>query len=144
MRVFIVQGLGKRHWRVGALDEGQYKETCRHSVLRQIEGFDPIIDDVLEPGDILYIPPGFPHDGYALEPSMSYSVGYRSPKQQELLSNFADYVLAHDMGDHHLHNPAQETQEAKGVIQDKDLNQLKAMLKNSLNDEATLNPDAGA
>ncbi|PKF79613.1 50S ribosomal protein L16 arginine hydroxylase [Vibrio sp. vnigr-6D03] len=141
--VFIVQGLGKRHWRVGALDEGQYKETCRHSVLRQIEGFDPIIDDVLEPGDILYIPPGFPHDGYALEPSMSYSVGYRSPKQQELLSNFADYVLAHDMGDHHLHNPAQETQETKGVIQDKDLNQLKAMLKNSLNDEATLDKFIG-
>ncbi|MBD1558246.1 cupin domain-containing protein [Vibrio sp. S9_S30] len=141
--VFIIQGLGKRHWRVGALDKGQYQETCRHSALRQIEGFDPIIDDVLEPGDILYIPPGFPHDGYALEPSMSYSVGYRSPKQQELLSNFADYVLAHDMGDHHLHNPAQETQETTGVIQHKDLNQLKAMLKNSLSDEATLDKFIG-
>ncbi|BCL69299.1 50S ribosomal protein L16 arginine hydroxylase [Vibrio nigripulchritudo] len=141
--VFIIQGLGKRHWRVGAKDEGQYTETCRHSVLRQIEGFDPIIDDVLEPGDILYIPPGFPHDGYALEPSMSYSVGYRSPKQQELLSNFADYVLVQDMGDHHLQNPQQETQESTGVIQSKDLDQLKSMLKNSLEDEDVLDKFIG-
>ncbi len=141
--VFIIQGSGKRHWRVGAYDKGQYKETCQHSALKQIEGFEPIIDDVLETGDILYIPPGFPHDGYALEPSLSYSVGYRSPKQQELLSNYADYVLAQDMGEHHLHNPDQGLQETTGVIQANDLHQLKKMLKDAVNDEAVLNKFMG-
>lgn len=130
--VFIIQGSGKRHWRVGALDEGQYKETSRHVALRQIEGFEPIIDDILEPGDILYIPPGFPHDGYALEPSMSYSVGFRSPKEQELISNFADYVLAHDMGDVHMHNPNLSTQDGNGKIQTSDLQHLTTMLNSSL------------
>ncbi len=51
----------------------QYQETIQASALRQIEGFDPIIDETLKPGDILY-PPGFPHEGTTLEPSMSYSV----------------------------------------------------------------------
>ncbi|MFA0087477.1 JmjC domain-containing protein [Vibrio sp. 10N.261.51.F12] len=132
--VFIIQGMGKRHWRVGAKDVGQYKETCRHEALRQIESFDAEIDQVLEPGDILYIPPGFPHDGYALEPSMSYSVGFRSPKEQELVSNFADYVLAHDYGDVHLHKPELTTQENHGAISASDLESLTQMLKSKLDD----------
>ena len=45
------------------------------------------------PGDILYIPPGFPHEGYSLENSLNYSVGYRAPNARELFSGFADYVL---------------------------------------------------
>ncbi|MCL9782326.1 cupin domain-containing protein [Vibrio sp. S4M6] len=100
--VFIVQGSGKRHWRVGAKDEGQYKEVIQGQALRQIEQFDAIIDVVLEPGDILYIPPGFPHEGYALENSMSYSIGYRTPKEQELISQFADYYLEHGFGENHV------------------------------------------
>lgn len=134
--VFIIQGMGKRHWRVGAKDQGQYVETCRASALRQIESFDAIIDDVLQPGDILYIPPGFPHDGYALEPSLSYSIGFRSPKEQELISNFADYILAHDIGDVHMHKPELATQENFGEIATSDLANLTAMLKAGLNDSA--------
>ncbi|GAD79392.1 ribosomal protein uL16 3-hydroxylase [Vibrio ezurae] len=141
--VFIIQGSGKRHWRVGAKDEGQYVETCRHSALRQIESFDAIIDDILEPGDILYIPPGFPHDGYALEPSMSYSVGFRSPKEQELISNFADYVLANDIGDKHLHKPELSTQNNFGQISSSDLQSLTQMLKASLDDEQCISDFMG-
>lgn len=136
--VFICQGLGKRHWRVGAKDEGQYEEVIQAQALRQIKSFDAIIDEVLEPGDILYIPPGFPHDGYALEPSMSYSVGFRSPKEQELLSNFADYILAHDIGDVHLHNPEQKTQSGSGMIQTTDTQLLTGMLKKAFEDPARI------
>ncbi|USD40215.1 cupin domain-containing protein [Vibrio sp. SCSIO 43135] len=136
--VFIIQGSGRRHWRVGAKDIGQYKETCRSSALRQIEGFDAVIDAILEPGDILYIPPGYPHDGYALEPSMSYSVGYRSPKEQELVSNFADYILAHDMGDVHLSNPDLRARQQFGEIQQQDLTQLTEMLTSALEHPETI------
>ncbi|WP_261818159.1 ribosomal protein uL16 3-hydroxylase [Vibrio gallicus] len=131
--VFIIQGSGKRHWRVGAKDVGQYKEVQHHSALRQIESFDAQIDDVLQPGDILYIPPGFPHDGYALEPSMSYSIGFRSPKEQELISNFADFVLAHDYGDKHLHKPELSTQPNNGELKTDDLTSLVDMLKAQIN-----------
>ncbi|MGF1756088.1 cupin domain-containing protein [Vibrio makurazakiensis] len=141
--VFIIQGNGKRHWRVGAKDEGQYKETCRASALRQIEGFDSIIDETLEPGDILYIPPGFPHEGTTLEASMSYSIGYRSPKEQELVSNFADFVLAHDMGDVHLHDPEFSVQENNGQIRTSDLENLTNMLKASFEENGTVNDFMG-
>ncbi|MGB1320286.1 MAG: JmjC domain-containing protein [Vibrio gallaecicus] len=141
--VFIIQGQGKRQWRVGAKDVGQYKETCRASALRQIEGFDAIIDETLEPGDILYIPPGFPHEGNTLEPSMSYSIGYRSPKEQELISNFADFVLAHDMGDVHLHDPEFKTQDTYGKIRTSDLANLTTMLKSALEQPDTVNDFMG-
>ncbi|MDN3609659.1 JmjC domain-containing protein [Vibrio ostreicida] len=133
--VFIVQGSGKRRWRVGAFDQGQYQETIQGGALRQIEGFDALIDQVLEPGDILYIPPGFPHEGHTLEPSMSYSLGFRSPKEQELLSNFADYILAHDKGDVHLHNPQMTSQTEHGKILAHDADQLTTMLKSALQSE---------
>ncbi|MDA0127676.1 cupin domain-containing protein [Vibrio sp. MarTm2] len=129
--VFIIQGSGKRRWRVGAADEGQYQESIQ-GALRQIEGFDAIIDEVLEPGDILYIPPGFPHEGNTIEPSMSYSMGFRSPKEQELLSHFADYVLAKEKGDVHLHNPQMQTQRNQGEILRSDLTLLTQMLQSAL------------
>lgn len=142
--VFIIQGSGKRRWRVGDIDKGQYKESIQAGALRQIEGFDPIIDDVLEPGDILYIPPGFPHEGNTLEPSMSYSIGFRSPKEQELLCNFADYVLAHDMGDVHLHNPEQSTQSNNGELLNQDIDKLTDMLKAALNSQQDIRSFMGA
>ncbi|MGB2078527.1 MAG: JmjC domain-containing protein [Vibrio sp.] len=141
--VFICQGMGKRHWQVGALDEGQYQENHRTPALRQIEGFEPILDDVLEAGDILYIPAGFPHHGYALEPSLSYSMGYRSPKSQELLSNFADFVLAHDRGDVHMHQPDQALQQNPGALGHTDMQVLSQMLKSDLQDEAFINKFLG-
>ncbi|NVJ54848.1 MAG: cupin domain-containing protein [Vibrionaceae bacterium] len=133
--VFIIQGSGKRRWRVGDMDKGQYKESIQGGALRQIEGFDAIIDEVLQPGDILYIPPGFPHEGNTLEPSMSYSMGFRSPKEQELLSNFADYVLSYDKGDVHLHNPDIQAQTNHGEIQNQDLTKLTDMLMSALRSE---------
>ncbi|NYZ53364.1 cupin domain-containing protein, partial [Escherichia coli] len=71
--VFIIQGTGRRRWRVG--EKLQMKQHCPHPDLLQVDPFEAIIDEELEPGDILYIPPGFPHEGYALENAMNYSVG---------------------------------------------------------------------
>jgi ribosomal protein L16 Arg81 hydroxylase len=55
------------------------KQHCPHPDLLQVDPFEGIIDEELEPGDILYIPPGFPHEGYSLENSLNYSVGFRAP-----------------------------------------------------------------
>jgi 50S ribosomal protein L16 3-hydroxylase len=87
--VFIIQGLGKRHWRIG--DKKEFNEFAAHGALKHCEPFDAIIDVILEPGDILYIPCGFPHEGYATEPAMNYSVGFRAPDQNDLLSSFTDH-----------------------------------------------------
>ncbi|MGF1683784.1 JmjC domain-containing protein [Photobacterium minamisatsumaniensis] len=129
--VFIIQGSGKRHWRVGPKKD-DYEEEFGHSGLRQIKSFEPILDDILEPGDILYIPPGFPHDGYAIDTSMSFSVGFRSPKKQELLSSFADFVIANEVGDVHYHNPALPARKTPGAILESEAQDLEAMMRSLL------------
>lgn len=131
--VFIIQGMGKRRWRVGPL--GEYKDANHLTGLRQIEGFEPIIDEILEPGDILYIPPGFPHEGNTIDVSLSYSVGYRSPKEQELLSGFADHVLSNELGDIHYHNPRMQTRAQFGMIPNSEYRSLNEMLMKLINDE---------
>lgn len=91
--VFIIQGKGQRHWKVGP--RGNHLEKSPHPRLRQVEPFSTVIDEMLQPGDMIYIPPGFPHDGVALEDCLNYSVGFRAPNQNELLSAFADYAIDH-------------------------------------------------
>ncbi|MFA0414581.1 cupin domain-containing protein [Vibrio renipiscarius] len=141
--VFIIQGQGKREWKVGAKDIGQYTEVIQGGALRQIEGFDAIIDDILLPGDMLYIPPGFPHEGTTLEASLSYSLGYRSPTEQELLSHFADHTIANDLGNHHMHDPDLPAQSHYGQIGNQSLTMLKQMLHNAMNADDVLNTFIG-
>ncbi|MDV5170466.1 cupin domain-containing protein [Photobacterium rosenbergii] len=129
--VFIVQGSGKRRWRVGP-KQGNYEEEFGHPALRQIKSFEPIIDEILEPGDILYIPPGFPHDGIAIETSMSFSIGFRSPKKQELLSSFADFVIANEVGDVHYHNPDLPARNTPGAILASEFADMEAMMRSLL------------
>ena len=107
--VFIIQGSGRRRWRVG--NNVHIKQHCPHPDLLQVEPFDAIIDEVLAPGDIIYIPPGFPHDGYSLENALNYSVGFRAPSGKELLSSFADYALANDIGTHRYSDPQLQMRE---------------------------------
>ncbi|GIU12844.1 MULTISPECIES: cupin domain-containing protein [unclassified Shewanella] len=94
--VFIIQGEGQRHWTVG--DKGQYAPKNNDPTTPLIEGFEPIIDVVLEKGDLLYIPPGFPHQGQTLTLAMSYSIGFRAPSQQELFSEMADALIDANSG----------------------------------------------
>lgn len=94
--VFIIQGMGRRHWRVG--ERQPVKNATPHPQLLQVEGFISSIDEILLPGDMLYIPPHCPHEGYAIEPSLNYSIGFRAPNQRELLSSFADFIIEHDHG----------------------------------------------
>ncbi|MBY6185609.1 cupin domain-containing protein [Marinobacter hydrocarbonoclasticus] len=94
--VFILQGVGERRWQVGDRGVHQARTDCPGMAL--VEDFEPIIDVVMQPGDLLYIPPGYPHCGQTLSPSLSYSLGYRAPSQQELLSALADHLLDSNLG----------------------------------------------
>ncbi|MCC2604573.1 cupin domain-containing protein [Planctobacterium marinum] len=89
--VFIVQGKGSRRWQVGLPDD--FEEITPHPKLRQISQFTPIIDEILYPGDIVYIPPGHPHNGVAQEECLNYSIGFRAANQIELLNSFCDHLL---------------------------------------------------
>lgn len=133
--VFICQGSGKRHWRVG--DRGQHAEVIAHEALLHVEPFDAIIDAELETGDILYIPPGFPHEGVALEPSMSFSVGFRANSAISLLSGFADHLIDNELGGQLLEDPHRQAIANSGEISHQDYQSIKAQLQNLLDDDST-------
>ncbi|WP_076413572.1 cupin domain-containing protein [Shewanella sp. UCD-KL12] len=94
--VFLLQGEGTRRWKVGAKGEYSPRGGDTHTAL--IDDFEPIIDVVLEKGDMLYIPPGFPHRGETITTALSYSIGFRAPSQQELMSSLADQLLDTNTG----------------------------------------------
>ena len=79
--VFLLQAHGKRRWRIGR----QKNLSLQPDVpLKILTHFEPEEEYVLEPGDMLYLPPMWAHDGIAEGECMTYSVGFRSPKQDEL------------------------------------------------------------
>lgn len=128
--VFLVQGKGKRRWQVGK--PADYKEIFPHPALRQIEGFTPVIDEVLSPGDVLYIPPGWPHDGKALENCLTYSVGFRAPNTAQLADSLAlmldDNIVNPRFSDAHR---AQSSNPA--LVEAHDINALKQQLIYAIN-----------
>lgn len=66
--VFLIQGPGRRRWRIGG-------RTF-----------------IAEPGDLVYLPPGREHDGVALDPCFTYSIGFRAPRGAELAAAFLDFL----------------------------------------------------
>ena len=124
--VFIIQGMGRRRWRVG--DALPLKQHCPHPALLHVEPFTPIIEVEMNPGDILYIPPGFPHDGYTYENTLNYSVGFRGPNGRELISSFADYVLENDLGEKYYTDPDLTCREHAGKVEEHELERLRMMM----------------
>ncbi len=135
--VFIIQGSGKRHWRVG--DALPLKQWCPHPALLHVEPFDAIIDTILESGDILYIPPGFPHEGYTIETAMSFSIGFRAPNGRELISSFADYVLEHDLGNIHYTDPELMLPISTADVSPKEIEKLRQLMIDVIQQPDTFN-----
>ncbi|HHH7668039.1 TPA: [50S ribosomal protein L16]-arginine 3-hydroxylase [Escherichia coli] len=129
--VFIIQGTGRRRWRVG--EKLQMKQHCPHPDLLQVDPFEAIIDEELEPGDILYIPPGFPHEGYALENAMNYSVGFRAPNTRELISGFADYVLQRELGGNYYSDPDVPPRAHPADVLPQEMDKLREMMLELIN-----------
>lgn len=79
--VFLLQAHGRRRWRIGR----QKDKTLRPGLpLKILAAFEPEEEHVLEPGDMLYLPPGWAHDGIAEGECMTYSIGFRSPNGAQL------------------------------------------------------------
>jgi 50S ribosomal protein L16 3-hydroxylase len=109
------------------------KQHCPHPDLLQVDPFEAIIDEEMEPGDILYIPPGFPHEGYSLENSLNYSVGYRAPNARELFSGFADYVLQRELGSQRYADPDVPSRDHPADILPVELDRLREMMLGLIN-----------
>lgn len=92
--VFLLQGVGRRRWQIDTRLNPD--ETYRDDVpLRLLKHFQPDQDWILNPGDMLYLPPGVPHHGIAVDACLTISIGLRAPSTAELLEDYIE-TLAFD------------------------------------------------
>lgn len=87
--VFLLQAHGKRRWRIGAQKDLSLVEGMPLKILRD---FTPTHEYELEPGDMLYLPPHYAHEGVAVGECMTYSIGFRAPSWQELGEAFMNFM----------------------------------------------------
>ncbi len=91
--VFLLQGQGKRIWRISEQTDLSLVEGAP---LRILQNFDTAQEWLVEPGDLLYLPPHLAHWGIAVTDNgvdcMTYSIGFRAPKNQELATEFLGFM----------------------------------------------------
>ena len=87
--VFLLQGEGVRRWRISAQRD---LTLIPNLPLKILKNFKAEQEWQLEPGDMLYLPPNFAHEGVAESECTTYSIGFRAPSAQELAFNFLNYL----------------------------------------------------
>jgi 50S ribosomal protein L16 3-hydroxylase len=87
--VFLLQAHGQRRWRISAQKDLALVEG---KPLKILANFQAEQEFVLEPGDMLYLPPHYAHDGVAVGECMTYSIGFRAPAYQELGEAFLQFM----------------------------------------------------
>ncbi|MCA8412987.1 MAG: cupin domain-containing protein [Burkholderia multivorans] len=87
--VFLLQVEGRRRWRIGAQQDLSLQAGVP---LKILANFEPTDEWVLEPGDMLYLPPHIAHDGVADGECMTCSIGFRAPSAGELGAQFLYYL----------------------------------------------------
>lgn len=132
--VFLLQVEGRRHWHINENDytEDDYIDDLDLKILKSFESQE---DWVLEPGDMLYLPPGIAHHGIALDRCLTYSIGFRAPSQKELLSAYT--VNFNNAEKDIFYTDTELTlQDHSGEILPKNIQSLRKMLLDTLSDEA--------
>ncbi len=132
--VFLVQGLGQRRWQIGGMCDDQTALRCHEDLLLLAE-FETIEEWILNPGDMLYIPPGIAHNGVAVgKDCMTYSIGFRSPSRKELIGNWCDNLLPQMTDDDRYCDPDLAPQSNPGEIPATAIDRLHAMVTDKLAD----------
>tara|TARA_R110001599_G_scaffold64023_3_gene178586 strand:+ start:162272 stop:163390 length:1119 start_codon:yes stop_codon:yes gene_type:complete len=88
--VFLLQAHGRRRWRISAQTDLTLVEDMP---LKILQNFQPEEEFILEPGDMLYLPPHYAHEGVAMDECMTYSIGFRAPSYQELGEAFLESMI---------------------------------------------------
>ncbi|MGI4839608.1 MAG: JmjC domain-containing protein [Janthinobacterium lividum] len=135
--VFLLQGHGKRNWKIGQMCNAD-SPLIEHSDLRILADFEQAEEWVLEPGDMLYLPPRVAHCGVAVDECMTYSVGFRAPSAAEVLTHFTDF-LSQFLPDEDRYSDADATPVSDPhQIQHDALDRLKGLLAEHMSDERLL------
>lgn len=133
--VFLVQVSGRRRWQVLAPNE--YQDSAIENIKLHILDNFPVnsnMDWELDTGDILYLPPNFAHNGRALDDDcMTYSIGFRAPSMQDVLTGIRDKLCENDNVKDRFAAPETAARQHSAHISKDDIGYLQDQLVRMIN-----------
>jgi 50S ribosomal protein L16 3-hydroxylase len=134
--VFLIQGLGRRRWQIGAVCDAA-TPLLPHEDLRLVADFQATEEWILEPGDILYLPPRYAHDGVAVsDDCMTYSIGFRAPSLAELVEGWCEHQADGVADDLRYTDPGLTAQAHPAEIEPQAIDRLHTLVQAALADRA--------
>ncbi len=135
--VFLLQGYGHRRWQLGQMCDAN-TDFVAGQPLKLLPDMEVNFDEVLAPGDLLYVPPGLSHYGVAEDDCLTFSFGFRMPNVAEMMDRVSDKFA----DDQLLKNPLKDILRDKispiGQITQNELEYLKTELLAQLQNPAVL------
>jgi len=129
--VFLIQVQGKRQWQINTREYGA-DDYLPNPDLKLLSCFEAEQTWVLEPGDILYLPPNIAHHGIAQGECMTCSVGFRAPAYDDMLGSLAEFLIQNPEAHRRYSDPGLQPTERPGRIDRKDLEHLQKALTSLL------------
>jgi 50S ribosomal protein L16 3-hydroxylase len=124
--VFLLQGEGRRRWRIGRQRD---LDLVPGTPLRILRRFRPSRVWIVQPGDLLYLPPRCAHDGIAVSDCITYSIGFRAPGAQELGTQFLEFLQEQLRLDGIYSDPGLQPQRRPAHIADDMLRKVRGVLR---------------
>jgi len=124
--VFLLQGSGHRRWQISSQAD---RSLVAGAPLRILRDFRVEQEWVLGPGDMLYLPPHYAHNGIAEDDCMTYSIGFRTPSYQELAEQFLVYLQDRITVDGMYADPGLKVQKHPSEISSAMLQQVEQAIK---------------
>jgi 50S ribosomal protein L16 3-hydroxylase len=138
--VFLLQGLGKRRWQIsaGPIDNSLGNTNCLPGLdLSILRDFEATEEWTLEPGDMLYLPPGIAHYGVAMENCMTYSIGFRAPAHADIITAFIDSAASELGEDKRYNDPDLSLQQHPGEISHESLLKVREIIRSAASENNT-------
>lgn len=135
--VFLLQAEGRREWKIGQFCDSS-SPLQDHPDLRILKEFHTTETWVLEPGDMLYLPPRVAHWGTAVDNCMTWSIGYRAPSTADVLVSCTDFAACF-LTEEERYSDAQLSPISNPYeIRQEDLQRLRTLISEQLTDDLLL------
>ena len=135
--VFLVQGYGHRRWQLGQMCDAD-TDYVAGQPLKLLPDIEVNFDEILAPGDLLYVPPGLAHYGVAEDDCLTYSFGFRMPNVTEMMDRISDKFSDNQLLKNPLTDVLRNQQNAIGQITQHELDYLKEKLLAQLQNSTVL------
>jgi 50S ribosomal protein L16 3-hydroxylase len=131
--VFLLQASGHKKWQIAKSYEQALLPDCELNVL---QSFQPEQEWLLEPGDLLYLPPGVAHHGIAVDEGMTWSIGMRAPSSADLLQALGEWLAANRNEGERYRDPGLTGTPLEGEVDATALRSFRQLIEKAAGDES--------